>query len=156
MTTTENINPFITHLKKYLDKDQEIIKWTYAENRYLSDLDKDFLSSILDYCDNDIDNLTDLILNDDPNGYIHEIADNNVDIYNYDLVKWVADDLNNAYIVNDAIKEYGADLNNFDLFKVIAIGQYKSYSDEINNLIYDITKEYYFFTDNEKDQDGNE
>ena len=44
MTTTENINPFITHLKKYLDKDQEIIKWTYAENRYLSDLDKEFLT----------------------------------------------------------------------------------------------------------------
>lgn len=52
---------------------------------------------------------------------IHDIADNNVDIYNYDLLEWAKE--NYSYI-EDYVKEFGIDLQNFDFIGIIRGGQY--------------------------------
>lgn len=52
---------------------------------------------------------------------IHDIADNNVDIYNYDLLEWAKD--NYSYI-EDYVKEFGIDSQNFDFIDIIRGGQY--------------------------------
>lgn len=52
---------------------------------------------------------------------IRDIADNNVDIYNYDLLEWAKD--NYSYI-EDYVKEFGIDSQNFDFIDIIRGGQY--------------------------------
>lgn len=58
---------------------------------------------------------------DDICDIIHDIADNNVDIYTYDLMEWVKD---NYTYVEDYIKEFGIDSSNFDFIEAIRGGQY--------------------------------
>lgn len=58
---------------------------------------------------------------DDIYDIIHDIADNNVDIYTYDLMEWVKD---NYTYVEDYIKEFGIDSNNFDFIGAVRGGQY--------------------------------
>lgn len=57
----------------------------------------------------------------DVDDIIHDIADNNVDIYNYDLLEWAKD--NYSYI-EDYVKEFGIDSQNFDFIGIIRGGQY--------------------------------
>lgn len=52
---------------------------------------------------------------------IRDIADNNVDIYNYDLLEWAKD--NYSYI-EDYVKEVGIDSQSFDFIDIIRGGQY--------------------------------
>lgn len=52
---------------------------------------------------------------------IHEIADNNVDIYNYDLLEWAKD---NDYYISRYVEEFGIDAQNFDFYGIIRGGQY--------------------------------
>lgn len=58
---------------------------------------------------------------DDIYDIMHDIADNNVDIYTYDLMEWVKD---NYTYVEDYIKEFGIDSSNFDFIGAIRGGQY--------------------------------
>lgn len=52
---------------------------------------------------------------------ISEEADQNVDCYNSDLAEWFA---KNYHYVNEAVKEFGIDERNFDIWAVIRQGQY--------------------------------
>ncbi len=58
---------------------------------------------------------------DDIYDIMHDISDNNVDIYTYDLMEWVKD---NYTYVEDYIKEFGIDSSNFDFIGAIRGGQY--------------------------------
>lgn len=75
---------------------------------------------------------------DDINDIIHDIADNNVDIYTYDLMEWAKD--NYSYI-EDAAQEYGIDAQNFDFIGLIRQGQYKYIEETLFNN-YDNMLEY--------------
>lgn len=57
----------------------------------------------------------------DVDDIIHDIADNNVDIYNYDLLEWAKDNYN---YIEDYVKEFGIDSQNFDFIGIIRGGQY--------------------------------
>lgn len=61
-------------------------------------------------------------------------ADAKVDLYNYDLLKWVADDLGNAQYVDDAIDEGLANPEG-GLFGMLTAGQYKFHSDNFYELL---------------------
>ena len=52
---------------------------------------------------------------------IHDIADNNIDIYTYDLLEWAK--YHYDYI-NDYVKEFGIDSQNFDFMDAVRGGQY--------------------------------
>lgn len=69
-----------------------------------------------------------------------EIADNNVNLYNYDLLQWVANDLHNIAYCDEAKNELGAD----DLIKMIQGGQYLKYSSDLYKNLEDIIKYYVF------------
>ena len=69
-----------------------------------------------------------------------EIADNNVDLYNYDLLQWVANDLYNIAYCDEAKDELGAD----DLITMIQGGQYLKYSSNLYENLEDIVKYYVF------------
>lgn len=58
---------------------------------------------------------------DDICDIIHDIADNNIDIYTYDLMEWVK---NNWEYVEQYVKEFGIDSNNFDFIGAVRGGQY--------------------------------
>lgn len=58
---------------------------------------------------------------DDINDIIHDISDNNVDIYTYDLMEWVK---NYYEYVEQYVKEFGIDNNNFDFIGAVRGGQY--------------------------------
>ena len=57
----------------------------------------------------------------DINDIIHDIADNNVDIYTYDLLEWAK--YHYDYI-NDYVKEFGIDSQSFDFMDAVRGGQY--------------------------------
>ena len=62
---------------------------------------------------------------------ITEIADDNVDLYPYELLEWARD---NFYYIDYAIQEYGKP---DDFLQYIRQGQYYAYSTEINENIED-------------------
>ena len=66
---------------------------------------------------------------------ISELADNNVDIYNYNLLEWVKD---NSSYVEDAVAEFGIDSKNFDFFRLLQQGQYMQITDELYTNLDDI------------------
>lgn len=47
------------------------------------------------------------------------------DVYNRDLLNWLASSISRAEIVNEAVEEYGLSSKNFDLMQVIGMGQVK-------------------------------
>lgn len=57
----------------------------------------------------------------DVDDIIHDIADNNVDIYTYDLLEWAK---GNYSYIEDYVKEFGIDSQNFDFIGIIRGGQY--------------------------------
>lgn len=67
-----------------------------------------------------------------------EIADNNVDIYYYDLFEWAK---NNFSIIEEANEEMGM---NPDITKQIQQGQFYSYQRELYENLEDIMKYYVF------------
>lgn len=58
---------------------------------------------------------------DDIYDIIHDIADNNIDIYTYDLMEWVK---NYWEYVEQYVKEFGINSNNFDFIGAVKGGQY--------------------------------
>ena len=56
---------------------------------------------------------------DDLEGYLHEIADSLVDVYNTDRAKWLADDINRGCIEIDT-------KNKTSIFELIGIAQYEA------------------------------
>lgn len=66
---------------------------------------------------------------------ISELADNNVDIYNYNLLEWVK---SNSSYVEDAVAEFGIDSRNFDFFRLLQQGQYMQITDELYSNLDDI------------------
>lgn len=78
---------------------------------------------------------------DDINDIIHDIADDNVDIYNYDLLEWAKD--NYSYI-EEAMDEFGTatdDRGHADFIRCIMQGQYKYIEETLYNN-YDNMLEY--------------
>jgi hypothetical protein len=68
--------------------------------------------------------LTDALIKDEPHDIISEVADSNVDVYNYDLLEWVKD---NYQYVEEAMSEFGHATNDSgdpDFIKQIMQGQY--------------------------------
>lgn len=66
---------------------------------------------------------------------ISELADNNVSIYNYNLLEWVR---NNSEYVERAVSEFGIDSRNFDFFALLRQGQYMQIEDELYSNLDDI------------------
>lgn len=66
---------------------------------------------------------------------ISQLADNNVSIYNYDLLEWVR---NNSEYVEQAVAEFGIDERNFDFFGLLRQGQYMQITDELYSNLDDI------------------
>lgn len=58
-------------------------------------------------------------------------ADDNIDLYNGDLINWLTEDTDNVYAMEEAINEGLVDCHNFDLYRAIQAGQYKQYSDTL-------------------------
>lgn len=76
------------------------------------------------------------------NDILHEIADNSVDIYNYNLLEWCKD--NYSYI-EYALDEYGTPTDSngrADFFRMIQQGQYYANCEEIYNNLNDMLKIY--------------
>ena len=55
------------------------------------------------------------------NDIIEDIANQNVDIYTSDLLEWAKDGYN---YIEDYVREFGVDSNNFNLLDIIRGGQY--------------------------------
>lgn len=66
---------------------------------------------------------------------ISELADNNVSIYNYDLLEWVKD---NSEYVERAVSEFGIDERNFDFFRLLQQGQYMQIEEKLYNNLDDV------------------
>ena len=95
---------------------------------------EDYIDEIEYHCNSDditIEKLEDLA---------HEMANSMTSIYTSDLFKWLADDVSNLYIVNNAVAEFGMDTEDkdFDITNVIQLGQYKYHYDNIINIIRDL------------------
>lgn len=79
------------------------------------------------------------------NGYLcdvlTEIADNNVDIYNADLLEWAKD---NYYYIEEAIDEYGFPKVNgqADFMRAIMQGQFYYNEKDLFENLYDIVENY--------------
>lgn len=127
-----------------------------ANSGFYDDEQKDLIISLSEYDGDDIESA---IFYNDNGGVIHEIADAAVDIYHNERFKWLAKDFNNAEYIEDAIKEYGYNFDNFDLSDIIALGQFKYYYDALNGLIDDLKaeiKEYDENGDEDSDEDERE
>ena len=71
--------------------------------------------------------ITEALKNDEPHDIIHEIADDEVDIYTQDRFEWLAKD-NNYYVLEDAIDEFGFPERDGkpDFVQAVALAQYKA------------------------------
>ena len=72
---------------------------------------------------------------------INEMADSNVDIYNYDLLQWCANDLNNIYYCDRAKDELGAN----DLISMLQSGQYLQITDNLYENLENILINYMYY-----------
>jgi len=84
--------------------------------------------------------LEEAIRNDEIQDAISEIANDNVDVYNYDLLRWLQ---HNYYKVEDAIEEYGFPETNGkpDMMGAIRQGQYRENEEVLNEALKDIKEE---------------
>lgn len=72
---------------------------------------------------------------------IAEIAGNNVDIYNSNLLEWAK---GNYSYIEEAVAEFGIDSKNFDFFKLIQQGQYLANERELYDNLEDSLKYYMY------------
>lgn len=63
----------------------------------------------------------------------HERIDSDVDVYNHDLLQWVASHLSRAYYVDEAIKEFGWNEER-GLFGALMVGQYSERMEVYNSV----------------------
>lgn len=83
--------------------------------------ENDAKQAIFEY---DSETIAEAYENDEPHDFIAEIADSNVDVYNYNLLQWLPD---NYSLVEDAIAEFGFPNGSDgkpDMIKAIMQGQY--------------------------------
>lgn len=73
-----------------------------------------------------------------------EIADNHVDLYNHDLLKWLSDNLTNAYYIEQAVNEYGIDSKNFDFYRLIQQGEFMQNYEDLQEHLNDNLLNYAF------------
>ena len=82
------------------------------------------------------------------NGYIcdimSEIADNHINLYNHDLLKWLSDNLANAYYIERAVNEYGIDSKDFDFYNLIQQGQFMQNYEDLQEHLNDSLLNYAF------------
>lgn len=70
---------------------------------------------------------------------ISQVADDHVDIYNYDLKQWLQEDSEAVDCIEEAVGEFGINHQDFDFYRLIQSGQYlqserQLYSD-IENIV---------------------
>jgi len=84
--------------------------------------------------------LKEAIKNDEIQDAISEIADNNIDVYNYDLLDWFKD---NYIKVEDAIEEYGFPETDGkpDMLQAIRQGQYLENEEVLYEALEEIKEE---------------
>lgn len=82
----------------------------------------------------DVKSIKELENNED---LIHEVADNCVDIYNCDLLKWVVSSIDGIDYIEQAVQEYGLDTKNFNFYNLIRLGQYHYSFERITELYND-------------------
>lgn len=70
---------------------------------------------------------------------ISEIADSNIDVYTYDLLKWLPD---NYEWVEEAISQGLCNMSEPDIPKMIMAGQYEKYSSELYECLEEIMFNY--------------
>jgi len=98
-----------------------------------------------DWIYNQIDNALIAISESTNEEYLQESAQNNVDIYNYDLINWLSEHLNRIESVNETVQEYGIDSKNFDLIQVISMTQARF----IETIYFTIYQEFNNFLDSD-------
>lgn len=101
----------------------------------------------------DSDTLAEAYKQDDIYDIISECADSNVDVYNYDLLKWLPDNYN---YVEDAIEEFGFPTNDGkpDMIKAIMQGQYKQNEEALTEAWEDLKSDIadYFAVNTEEEE----
>ena len=133
MNDLKDNNKLISSFSALLNED--VYKW--HNGNYISDFEKKLLEAILEKASDD-DELNDLI----KDGDVHELADESVDIYNSDLIKWLSEDVNNIDFCNTAVHEFSMlEASSFDLIKVISSGQYLYYIEAFNDVISEMVKD---------------
>lgn len=73
---------------------------------------------------------------------IHELTDDMIDIYYYDLNKWIANTNDASAYMEQVVQEFGIDAKNYNFYEHVQQAQYFYYSDSLYNDI-DIIKESY-------------
>lgn len=112
------------------DKPEELYKSIRLAHgdRFPDDFVYDTYMSILENIDNyEVDTIDQL---DDIRS---ELVDSMVDTYTHDLLKWLASDINNVYLLTDVIEEY----NPKDGFQLLSMAQYNAI-DDIFNYVYQL------------------
>lgn len=63
---------------------------------------------------------------------IHDIADDNVDVYYSGLLDWISENRGEAVeYIEDSVAEFGIDSKNFDFWKLLQSGQYLMYERQL-------------------------
>jgi len=97
-------------------------------NNYSYEWVNTFLYNVIDCLkNNDFDNLEELKENINEN--LYEWVDNEVNVYNSDLTKWLNDNVNNMYYLDEVLEEQENIKSSFDLLRD---GQYKAIEETFN------------------------
>jgi hypothetical protein len=127
---TESVESFLRPLEKevksYRNRD-------YSD--YIIGVATDSVISLIEDYDvyfDDEDNPSIVYIKQD---YLFEIVDNNTDIYNGDLIKWLQDDDNAVYDVEDYLEKYGYNKEGF--FRMLMGAQ----SNIIERAIYSVLED---------------
>ena len=70
---------------------------------------------------------------DDIEEFRGEIVDSEVDFSDYKLFQWLAD--NNQEYVNEAVQEFGIESKDFDITKIVKMGQYKHIDNIYSSIV---------------------
>lgn len=73
---------------------------------------------------------------------IPELAEQQVDLYNYNLIQWLAEDFHRGFAVNEYVNDGMADMKDFDIFKVLMGAQYLENEQVLNDVWAEIREEY--------------
>lgn len=80
-----------------------------------------------------LEHLSDLDWSYRPDEYGTEVADKLADLLNVDLVNWLASSLYRGAYVNEALAEYGGDVD--DIYKLLGLGQENEIREIYNELL---------------------
>lgn len=90
--------------------------------------------NLADY--NDVHELREAL---DYDGSLHQLIDNSIEIYNYQLRQWAVD---NYHYIEEAINEGLVDTSGFDFHKAIQSGQFLQLTEEANEALEAIFNEF--------------